>query len=275
MNLSPCAEIVRRHDNDRYLCALFAPQERREDLFALYAFNQELAKTRESVSEPMLGQIRLQWWRDAVEECHAGTPRRHEVVTPLAEAVQRCHLSRDLMDRLVEVRERDLDDAPPATLDELLVYCNDTAGTLAGIALGVLGVEDVRVLGAGRKIGQAWALIGLLRASAFLARSARTMLPTDRCDAHGLVMRDYRELRDHAGLRAVVAELAGRAEALLQEAAGVRLRAAAPVLLQASLARGHLKRLRAVEYNVFDPRLTPEAPGRIWRLAVRAAIGRY
>src|SRR3546814_13116142 len=59
--LSPCGALVERHDPDRYLASLFAPEAQREDLFALYAFNYEVAKTAEVVSEPMIGQIRLQW----------------------------------------------------------------------------------------------------------------------------------------------------------------------------------------------------------------------
>ena len=64
---SYCGALLRRHDADRYLTALFAPGERREALFALYAFNLEIARMREAVSEPMMGLIRLQWWRDALE----------------------------------------------------------------------------------------------------------------------------------------------------------------------------------------------------------------
>jgi phytoene synthase len=61
--LSAVAELVRRHDRDRYMTALFAPAARREALFALYAFNYEIARVREAVTQPTLGQIRLQWWR--------------------------------------------------------------------------------------------------------------------------------------------------------------------------------------------------------------------
>ena len=71
--LSAPGEAVRRHDRERYLTALFAPSDRREDLLALYAFNLEVARTRESVREAMLGQIRLQWWRDALDEIQAGS----------------------------------------------------------------------------------------------------------------------------------------------------------------------------------------------------------
>ena len=64
--LSYCGQEVRKYDKDRFLTALFAPADRREALFALYAFNLEIAKTREVVTEPVLGQIRLQWWYDAI-----------------------------------------------------------------------------------------------------------------------------------------------------------------------------------------------------------------
>ncbi len=80
------AEFVRRHDPDRFLCSLFAPRERRDALFALVAFNPELARAREAARNPMVALMRLQWWRDAVEEAAARKPpRRHEVAEPLAQ----------------------------------------------------------------------------------------------------------------------------------------------------------------------------------------------
>src|SRR5271165_1963078 len=81
--LSPLAAMVRRHDPDRFLTALFAPPERREAVFLVYAFNHEIARAREVVSEPALALIRLQWWREVVE----GARRRHEVAGPLGEAL--------------------------------------------------------------------------------------------------------------------------------------------------------------------------------------------
>src|SRR5512133_1430733 len=83
--LSPVAALVRRHDRDRFQTALFAPAARREALFALYAFNYEIARVRETVTQPMLGQIRLQWWRENIAAAFAGDAiRHHPVVEPLA-----------------------------------------------------------------------------------------------------------------------------------------------------------------------------------------------
>ena len=89
-----CEETVRRHDPDRYLSALFAPAERRPLLFALYAFNHELARVAERVREPMLGEIRLEWWREAVEGAFEGRPRDHAAVVALAELFSRTGMKR-------------------------------------------------------------------------------------------------------------------------------------------------------------------------------------
>ena len=87
--LPACAELVRRDDPDRYFCDLMAPPTCRERLLALHAFELELARIPDRVSEPMLGAIRLQWWRESLDGIAAGTPRRHEVVLPLAAAMAR------------------------------------------------------------------------------------------------------------------------------------------------------------------------------------------
>src|SRR5713101_9720914 len=99
--LSPVAALVRRHDRDRFQTVLFAPAARREALFALYAFNYEIARVRESVSEPMLGQIRLQWWREVVAAAYAGDPpRQHVVAEPLAAVIRDFALTRSHFDRM-------------------------------------------------------------------------------------------------------------------------------------------------------------------------------
>src|SRR6201987_1318089 len=118
--LSPVAALVRRHDRDRYQTALFAPAACREALFALYAFNYEIARVRESVTQPMLGQIRLQWWRENIAAAFEGGPiRHHPVAEALTTGMRDLQLSRDHFDRLIDGRETDLADEPPATLAAL------------------------------------------------------------------------------------------------------------------------------------------------------------
>ena len=82
-NFPSCEETIRKSDYDRYAAAVFARKSVRGHLFALYAFHYEIAKTAETVSEALAGQIRLQWWRDAIGELREGKTREHPVVLAL------------------------------------------------------------------------------------------------------------------------------------------------------------------------------------------------
>ncbi|RMD88930.1 MAG: squalene/phytoene synthase family protein, partial [Alphaproteobacteria bacterium] len=117
--LSHCAEAVRRLDRDRWLTLLFAHPGDREALAALYAFNQEIARVRDRVSEPMLGAIRLEWWRESLRGIAAGTVRRHPVVEALAVAMAERDLPEAELLALVDAREQDLDGEGFRVLDDL------------------------------------------------------------------------------------------------------------------------------------------------------------
>src|SRR5216684_2638012 len=175
--LSPVAALVRRHDRDRFQTVLFAPAARREALFALYAFNYEIARVRERVIEPTLGRIRLEWWRETIAAAYEdGQARRHIVVEPLTAAIREHGLTREHFDRLIDARERDLDDEAPASLASLATledYAEATSARLIHLALEILGVRDPAARQAGRHVGIAYALAGLLRAMPYQARAGR------------------------------------------------------------------------------------------------------
>lgn len=269
---------LRRHDRDRYQSCLFAPAAVREHLFALYAFNYEIAKTAEVVSEPMLGQIRLQWWRDSIDGIYAGTPRAHEVVEPLARAVAATGLSREGLEALVTAREFDLEGDPPQDLAALEDYAAGTSSRLILLALQVLAVESPAAEQAARDLGLAWAYLGLLRAMPFHARQKRLFLPADLCREAGLGLGDFFELRRSEALVQVsrqLSELADRHLRKARENAKLVPRKALSALLLAPLAERTLKRLEKAGYDPFHPSLQSEAPGQVWRLAWAAWRGRY
>jgi len=214
--LSYCGEQIRRHDNDRFACALFAPPPEREALAALYAFNLEVARIPEVVRETLLGHMRLQWWRDCIAAIYDGNPPEHQVAVPLAEAVARHGLERPLFDRLLDARAADLDPDPPADLATLVRYADDTSGTLTGLALTVLGAGDAA--DAGRDIGIAWALTGLPRAVPFHAQARRCYLPADLCREAGLDVESVFALKPGPELARVVAAIADVASDHLRSA---------------------------------------------------------
>jgi NADH dehydrogenase [ubiquinone] 1 alpha subcomplex assembly factor 6 len=278
--LSYCADQVRHQDRDRYLTALFAPAERREDLFALYAFNLEVAKTAEAVSEPMVGRIRLQWWREAIDGIYQGRPRGHAVIGPLARAIDRRGLPRGPFDRLIDAREVDLSGAPPEDLAALEAYAEGTAASLFALALGVLGssAEEGPPAELAHHLGLAWALTGLARAVPFHARQKRSYLPKALTRQAGLEDATLFDLHATPALARVVERLAMRAAEHVQAVRRLRgelPRNAASVLLFAPLAAGHLSRLRRAGFNPFEPEVQAVRPGAIWRLAWAALMRRY
>src|SRR6185437_9734004 len=160
--LSPLAAALRRNDRDRFQTALFAPAERREALLALYAFNYEIARVPEVTHEPLIGQIRLQWWRDALDEIYRGAAaRRHEVAEPLARAIAEHGLTRAHFEAMLEA------------------YAEDSSASLVLLALEALGMRGGESEAAGRSVGIAYALSGLLAAMRFHAGMKRLYIPQD------------------------------------------------------------------------------------------------
>jgi len=144
-------QTVRRADPDRWLASrLVADAEQRADVVALYAFNIELARIAEQVTEPLMGEIRLTWWREAVEELFAGRPARgHPVVQALGLAIRRRNLSQAPLEAMIEARFADFEPGSLADAAAVEAYVDGTAGALMALAV--------------RPAAQAWGLAGLAR----------------------------------------------------------------------------------------------------------------
>uniref|UniRef100_UPI0018DF12C4 squalene/phytoene synthase family protein n=1 Tax=Roseomonas rosulenta TaxID=2748667 RepID=UPI0018DF12C4 len=165
MALSPIGAFARQHDPDRFLCALFAPAPAREAIFVLIALNHELARAREAATNPMAALIRLQWWRDAIEEARAGRPpRRHEVAAPLHAAILAGGLDPEALLAMVDAREAEAQETI-ATEQDFVAWLRGAAGgwsAAAGLALGA-DAAQAEVL---RGLGAAYGLAGVLRSVA-------------------------------------------------------------------------------------------------------------
>lgn len=277
MSSTYCADQVRLHDRDRYLTALFAPDERRDSLLALYAFNLEVSRVRETVSERLIGEMRLQWWRDAIEAIYddARLPA-HPVAEALAVAIGQNGLARASFERLIDARGRDLDDAPPSDFPALVDYAADTSAMLSRLALHALGGATAEAEEAAGNVGIAYALAGLLRAVPFHARQKRLYLPRDMSEAAGLDIGGLFELKGSAALSGIARHIAREARSYLARARESAVpRGSLAALLPASVAEASLDRL---ERSGFDPfAVSPHrgGAGLLLKLAWRARLGRF
>ena len=276
--LSYCAEEVRRYDNDRFLCTLFAPPEQREALWSIYAFSLELARIRESVSQPVLGHMRLRWWMDTLDAICDRRPPNHPVALALGETIERFRVDRRHFDRIVAARAADLEDSAPATLGALIDYAEGTSAAVSAAALDVLATTGDETRAAAREVGIAWALVGLMRAVPFHARARRIYLPADINRKAGLDAFELFERGPTTGLREVVEHVLDIAAEHLQRARDRRVQDTAlalPILLPATLTDFYLVRLKRASYDPFDPSLEAPTPLRMLRVALNRWRGRY
>jgi NADH dehydrogenase [ubiquinone] 1 alpha subcomplex assembly factor 6 len=278
-HLSPVAALVQRHDRDRFQTVLFAPAARREALFALYAFNYQIARVRESVTQPALGQMRLEWWRENIASAFArGAVRHHPVVAALTVPIRELALTRSYFERLIDARQSDFDGEPPASLAALEDYAEGSSANLVYLALEVLDARDPASRQAGRHVGIAYAIAGLLRAMPFWAPAGRQFIPRDIAERNGITEQGSVSVRDTLGLWTAARELATAASRHLDCARAQRCslsRATLPALLPARVAQGWLARLGQARYNPFDPSLAAPDPLQLWRLALAALLNRF
>lgn len=176
--LTYCGKMVRDYDRDRFLLSLTAPPDGRAALWALFAFNHEIARTREVVTEMRLGLIRLQWWRDHIAALYGGkAPDAHPVLEELAAAVRAHDLPQADFGALLYAREFDLESVTPDGIRGLENYADFTTTPLHRLACKILRQEtDEKIL---RDVATGYAVAGLVRAVPFHAAQGRRYVPED------------------------------------------------------------------------------------------------
>ncbi|MBB3998294.1 phytoene/squalene synthase family protein [Aureimonas pseudogalii] len=245
-----CERIVRDGDPDRAVSVGFAPADLQRHLNALYAFNVETARIRDLVSQPLPGEIRLQWWRDRIEAGVASDAREGDgspVAEALLDTIRRFDLPAAAFEGWLEARIFDLYDDPMPSRADFEAYAGETASAL--IVLAAMVLDRAAASGITERAGHAGvaqAATGALRSAALHRSRNQVFLPTDLLAATGLDagawLRGGPETAPaEAAMRAFAAEHLARAEAEWH----LVPRALRPALLPARLTRRYLTALEA------------------------------
>jgi 15-cis-phytoene synthase len=266
-----CEALVRAADKDRFLAALFAPVERRRHLYALYAFNGEIARVRELAREALPGEIRLQWWRDAIAGEARGEVSANPIAAALLDTVATCELPRDPLIRLIDAHAFDLYEDAMATLADLDAYGRDTDGALMSLAARVLGEEEAAAVAA--SAGIACVVASRLRTFPVDVARRQMFVPQELLDRCGVARATIEARQSSPALWAALAELRAHAEgafAAFRQAAAELPERWAPAFLAAAVVPAWLAKLD----RAADPFGTVDLPQWrrqwiIWRAARR------
>jgi len=160
MSLNACAALVERSDPERFRATMAAPVAARRVLFPLFAFNIEVTRAPWVTKEDMIAEMRLQWWRDALEEISTGAkPRKHEVVDALADVLDA--QGAQTLDTLVSARRWDIYSDAFEDHGHLAEYIDATSGGLLWTAARLLGAENEQQV---RDFAKGVGIANLLRA---------------------------------------------------------------------------------------------------------------
>lgn len=270
-------DLVRAADRDRYVSALYSPEDRRGDLMALYAFNVELARIRDGISEPMTGEIRLRWWHDTLSAVAGAGSTGHPVADALTRAIRRQGLPARALLNMIEARRFDLYSEPMPSTNDLEGYCGETAGALIQLASLVLDPEAATDHGetAGHA-GCAQAIAGLLALLPRHRSRGQCYIPADMLLATGATSEDlHAERPGEAAVRAASAMIALAREHLsaFERNAPKLPPTLHPAYLPLSMTRSWLDALERAGADVFSYPVRPSPIRRNLSMLHRAIRG--
>jgi len=269
-------DAVRAADHDRYLTALYAPADRRDALFSLYAFNAEIAGIRDRIHEALPGEVRLQWWRDVIA-AEDGAAIGHPVADALKATISANHLPKPAFDNMLEARIFDLYDDPMPSRTDLEGYCGETAAALIQFAAMVLDpVEAPRFAELAGRAGCAQAMTGLLLLLPLHRNRGQCFVPADILAAAGSSPEEFVAGDGGPGAKRAVAAMIALAREHLSafeqgaSALPVSLR---PAFLPLTLTRAYLGRMESAPHSALGSVARLSALRRHWLLLRRASQG--
>ncbi|MGX8013565.1 phytoene/squalene synthase family protein [Mesorhizobium sp. ORM8.1] len=269
-------DAARAADHDRYLSALYAPADKRDRLFSLYAFNAELAGVRDRIHEPLPGEIRLQWWRDVIAaegDADTGNP----IADALRATIAASGLPKAAFDNMLEARIFDLYDDPMPSRTDLEGYCGETAAALIQLAAMVLDpVTAPRFADLAGRAGCAQAMTGLLLLLPLHRRRGQCFIPSDILAAAGTSPEALVKGEDEAAAKRAVAAMTALAREHLnafEQGAPTLPVSLRPAFLPLALTRAYLGKMEKAQRSVLDSTVQLSTVRRHWLLLRHAMRG--
>jgi len=263
-----CADLVRSHDFVRYASTLFMPAPQRRALLAIYAFNVEISRVRDHVSQPLPGEMRLQWWTDMLAGAGRGGIEGNPVAAELLLAIRDYRLPVAPLSRLIDEHQFDLYNDPMPSMAALESYVNDTSSALFALGARIAARTSEEIDHLARHAGLAQGLVQVIATLPWDAARRQLFVPLHLLESHGSGMEEIFSGKQTPKARAAIDQLIGEARGHLKTA--FELLASVPpevrpVFLPLALLRRDLKRMSRADSDPFVPRL-PSRFRTLWTL---------
>ncbi|MCC8979109.1 phytoene/squalene synthase family protein [Bradyrhizobium acaciae] len=252
-----CADLVRTHDFVRYASTLFLPGPERRALLALYAFNIEVSRVHEQVSQPLPGEMRLQWWTDMLAGTGHGGVEGNPVAAELLHTIRSHRLPVSPFSRLVEQHQFDLYNDPMPSLAALEGYLDATASALFSQATRVVARPSEAIDHLARHAGLAQGMAQVIAALGRDASRQQLFLPVELLQQHGSSKEEVFAGKLTPNIRAAIDQFADEAQGHLKTAFGLLADVPSgvrPIFLPLACVRRELKRVKAADYDPFVPK---------------------
>jgi len=251
-----CADVVRSHDFPRYAATLFAPAEERRALLALYAFNAEISRVRDSVSQPIAGEVRMQWWTDMLAGRGHGGVEGNPVAAELLHVIRGFGLPVERLSRLIDEHQFDLYNDPMPTMAALEGYVTDTSSALFALAAHVAGPLSAEADHLARHAGLAQGFTQVIASLPSDAARRQLFVPLQLLRAQSSDMEEVFAGKETPRVRAALDQLIDEARKHLRTAftllAEIPERSR-PVFLPLALVRRDLERMSRADADPFVP----------------------
>jgi phytoene synthase len=252
-----CADLVRSHDFGRYASTLFVAPAQRRGLLALYAFNIEISRVYAQVSQPLPGEMRLQWWTDMLAGAGHGGVEGNPVAAELMLAIRSSNLPVERLSRLVDEHQFDLYNDPMPTMAALESYINDTSAALFSLGAGIAGWESEEIDHLARHAGLAQGIVQVITALPLNSSRRQLFVPLQVLERHGIGMEEVFAGKETPQLRAGLNQLIDEARGHLKTALALLQNApqeVRSVFLPLALVEPDLARMSRADSDPFAQR---------------------
>jgi phytoene synthase len=251
-----CAELVRSHDFPRYASTLFVPAPQRRALLAIYAFNVEISRVREQVSQPLPGEMRLRWWTDMLAGAGHGGVEGNPVAAELLLAIRGFRLPAERLSRLIDEHQFDLYNDPMPTMAALEGYINDTSCALFSLGAGIAGYQSEEIDHLARHAGLAQGITQVMAALPLDASRRQLFVPLQLLESQGGGMEEVFSGKQTPKVRAALDQLIAEAREHMKTAFALLASVPPPVrpiFLPLALVERDLRRMSRADNDPFAP----------------------